>query len=114
VIRRAAHIMAWFLVIAITALSFVPFWLRPETGVPHNFEHFAIFLVTGVAFGFAYERRPVLVMAGLVIFCATIEVGQLFIPDRHARLADFLVDALAACVGVVIVFLTVRVRPQNT
>jgi VanZ family protein len=107
-------LMAWLLVIAITAVSFVPFWLRPETGAPHNFEHFAIFLVTGIAFGFAYEHRPVAVAAGLVIFCGAIEGGQLFTPDRHARLADFLVDAVAACVGVVIVVLAARARPQNT
>jgi VanZ family protein len=107
-------LLAWLLVIAVTALSLVPFWLRPETGAPHNFEHFAIFLVTGIAFGFAYEYRPVLVMAGLVIFCGAVEGGQLLTPDRHARLADFLVDAVAACVGVLIALLAARARPQNT
>ena len=40
------------------------------------------------------SRRPIAVgLTGL------IEILQFWAPGRHARLEDFLVDALAACVG---------------
>ena len=80
-------------------LSLVPPWLRPETDVPHDLEHFSIFFVTGAAFGVGYSRRPKLVAAVLVIFAAAVELAQIVDPGRHARVSDFIVDALAACVG---------------
>jgi len=38
----------------------------------------------------------------LVIFAGAVELAQTGVPGRHARLSDFIVDALAACVGVAI------------
>jgi len=32
-----------------------------------------------------------------------LELLQLWMPGRHARLADFVVDALAACVGLALI-----------
>jgi VanZ family protein len=99
---NAFRIASWLLAVAIVVLSLVPASLRPETDVPHDFEHFAIFVATGIAFGIGYGRRPGLVTLWLVIFAGAIELAQFAIPDRHARLSDFIVDALAACVGLVI------------
>lgn len=96
------RIAAWLLTVAIIVLSLVPAWLRPGTDVPHNFEHFSIFFATGVAFGVGYSRKPYLVMAMLVVFAGAIELAQIVVPSRHARLSDFIVDALAACVGAAI------------
>ena len=84
----------------IAVLSLVPPQLRPETGASHNLEHFAIFFATGVAFGFGYSRRPVIVAIALVIFAGAIEIAQSFVPGRHARWSDFIVDAAALGVGV--------------
>ena len=94
-----ARIAAWFLTVAIIVLSVVPPRLRPETDVPHSLEHFSIFLATGVAFGVGYSRSPNLVTVMLVIFAGAIEIAQIVVPSRHARLSDFIVDALAACIG---------------
>lgn len=96
----SARITAWFLACVITVLSLVPPWLRPETGAPHDVEHFAIFLATGLAFGFGYSRKPIVVVAALFLFAGMIELAQLFVPGRHARLSDFIVDAFALCAGV--------------
>jgi VanZ family protein len=96
---NAFRIASWLLAGAIVVLSIVPPSLRPETDVPHNLEHFAIFLATGIAFGIGYGRRPGLVILRLVIFAGVIELAQFAVPGRHARLSDFIVDALAACVG---------------
>ena len=91
---------AWFLAFLVTALSLVPPGFRPESGTPHHFEHFAIFCATGAAFGLGYSSNPRRLAAALVLFAGAIESAQIFVPGRHARLTDFIVDALAACVGV--------------
>jgi VanZ family protein len=94
-----ARIAAWLLAMAIIVLSLVPSWLRPGTDMPHNFEHLSIFFSTGVAFGVGYSHRPYLIIVMLVVFAGAVELAQIPIPSRHARLSDFLIDALAACVG---------------
>jgi VanZ family protein len=101
---KAARFTGWFLASVITLLSLVPPVLRPETGVPHEVEHFTIFFATGLAFGFGYPRRPLAVAILLIVFAGIIELAQLFVPGRHARLTDFVVDALALCGGAAISF----------
>jgi VanZ family protein len=96
---KAARIMAWLLAVAILFLSLVPPWMRPETGVPHDFEHFGIFAATGFVFGLSYARRHGVVL-GLVIFTGAIQTVKLYVPGRHARLSDFLVDVLALLLGI--------------
>jgi VanZ family protein len=90
----------WLLVIIITALSLSPPGFRPETRTPHHFEHFAVFCATGIALGVGYNTNRGFLAAGLVLFAGAIEFAQIFAPGRHARLSDFIVDALALCVGV--------------
>jgi VanZ family protein len=90
----------WLLVILIMALSLSPPDFRPETGTPHHFEHFAVFCAAGITLGVGYKNSRGLLAAGLVLFAGAIEFAQIFAPGRHARLSDFIVDALAVCVGV--------------
>jgi len=109
--QRAARIAAWSLATAIIVLSVVPPGLRPETGAPHDLEHFVIYLATGLAFGLGYDRKRDLLAILLVIFSGSVQIIKLFIPGRHARLSDFIVDALAMCCGVMTVSLVSRIRP---
>ena len=113
VLVKAVRCAAWILLIAIAVLSLVPPTLRPETGTPHIFEHAAIFAATGAAFGFGYSGRAPLTMMGLVIFAAAVEAAQLLVPGRHARLSDFVVDALACCAGVAAAVQVVRRWPNR-
>jgi VanZ family protein len=96
---KAAQIVAWSLAAAIVVLSLVPPALRPETSAPHSLEHFTIYVATGLAFGLGYKCRHDLLAILLVIFCGAIEIAQLFVPGRHARLSDFIIDAVAAYIG---------------
>ena len=102
--RRLFRIVAWLLLVAIVVLSVVPAENRPVTPAPHNFEHAAIFLAAGLAFGLGYSRYLVQIL-GLIAFSAAIELIQLLIPGRHARFSDFLVDALSVSIGVGLAFL---------
>lgn len=98
---KTARISAWALAGAIVILSLVPPHLRPKTAAQHGLEHFTIFAATGFAFGLGYKRRHDLVPILLVMFSGAIEIAQLFVPGRHARLGDFIIDTIAACIGLV-------------
>jgi VanZ family protein len=109
-IWRPARIVAWTLATAIAALSVIPPSLRPETGVPHDIEPFLIYAATGLAFGLGYDRKRGSIVILLLIFTSAVEIAQLFVPGRHARLSDFMVDAFAILAGFMIVPLASRIR----
>jgi VanZ family protein len=90
---------AWLLAFAIIVLSLVPAPARPVTPAGHGLEHFSIFVANGLAFGLGYSRRPLFVILAMPVFAALVETMQLFVPGRHARISDFVIDAMAACVG---------------
>jgi VanZ family protein len=93
------RIAAWCLAAAIIILSLVPADVRPETGAPSFLEHFVIYLATGSAFYLGYPRRPFLLGILLIAFAASVEIVQLWVPGRHARLSDFIIDAVALNCG---------------
>jgi VanZ family protein len=99
-IQRISRIAAWLLVLAIIVLSIVPAQDRPVTPLPHDFEHFGILVLTGMVFGIGYGRYLFPVTAGIA-FSGAIELVQLYIPDRHARLSDFAIDAFAISCGII-------------
>jgi VanZ family protein len=110
---KLARIAAWLLTAAIVILSLVPPSLRPETSAPHGVEHFTIYAATGFAFSLGYKHRHDLLAILLVIFAGSIELAQFFVPGRHARVSDFIIDAIAACMGLAIASL-VRCAPVRT
>ena len=109
-ILTAARIIAWSLATAIVVLSVVPPGLRPETAAPHHLEHFIIYSATGFAFGLGYDRKHSLLAPLLVVFSGLVEIVQLFVPGRHARLGDFVIDAAAISLGLFTVSLVNWIR----
>jgi VanZ family protein len=101
-LQKSLRLIAWSLLVLIVALSLTPPQYRPETGAPHNFEHLAIFAACGWAFGLGYRRRAHFVAALLVVFAGALELAQTFVPGRHARLTDFVVDAISISVSAVV------------
>ncbi len=87
---------------AILVLSLVLPSLRPVTGAPDTVEHLAIFALCGFCFSLGYRISGILKGVALVVFAGGIEMLQLMVPGRHARVVDFAVDALASCAGVLI------------
>jgi VanZ family protein len=111
--RRIFRVAAWFLLLAIVVLSVVPPDNRHVTPAPHDVEHLVIFFLTGLAFGLGYATRPFLQIIGLAAFSAGIELVQLYIPGRHARLSDFLVNAVSVALGVSLAALTTGRRSRH-
>ena len=103
-IRLVAKVAGWLLLAVIVFLTLSPASYRPVTKVGHNLEHFLIHLLLGITFGIGYARQWWLVALGLVGLTAAVEFAQLFVPGRHARLKDLVVDAVAVCLGVAIVW----------
>jgi len=99
---QAARVAGWMLAFLIIVLSVVPARLRPETGLPSHVEHFGIFVLVGIMFAYGYGRRLLWVALALVGYAGLVEFLQLFAPGRHARLSDLVVDAVSACIGVVL------------
>jgi VanZ family protein len=104
--------LAWALLISIVVITVVPPSLRVVTGAPHNVEHAMGFSHHGGAFGLGYQLRLSAMFAAAVVFCACLELVQLAVPGRHARVSDFVIDAAAACLGLAIAR-TIRRRSEG-
>ena len=83
----------------IVALSVVPPGWRPVTGVPHALEHVVIFGLAGACLALSFARSWLVLGIVATMFTALVEVAQLWIPGRHARMSDFVVDTAGAWLG---------------
>jgi VanZ family protein len=86
----------------------------PSNGNPAQVRTRRYFFLAGVAFSVGYARRELILCIAAILFSAVLEISQLMIPGRHARLSDFLVDAFGACIGIVAVSLLRSMRVQPT
>lgn len=94
---------SWCIIVILAVLSIVPASERPVTGLPHALEHLLAFGLAGLTFALAYSGRLRAFLAGAVAFALALELSQIPLPTRHARLEDFVVDAAAACLGILLV-----------
>jgi VanZ family protein len=98
----ALRICAWLLAAAVTFATLGPPSYRPHSPLGQDGEHALAFILIGLAFGLAYTEHRLRVAVIAVIMIGAIEILQFWAPGRHARLEDFVVDALTACVGLAI------------
>ena len=112
------RMIAWALAAAVTFATLGPARLRPHADLGQNGEHALAFVLVGLAFGLAYRRNRRLTMLVAIVMTGAIEILQFWAPGRHARLSDFIVDALAACAGLTIAaaldWFVSRSRPQTS
>jgi VanZ like family len=101
--------VAWIGILAIIILSVVPAADRPVTGAGQSLEHLTAFAIVGGAFAIGYRLSLMQLMLLAVLFCAGIELLQIPLPTRHARVSDFLVDAAGACLAILCVFVARQV-----
>jgi len=81
--------------------------------------HALVFLCLGALLALATlswpdrnPRRDRWMLAGIVFLCLGLELAQVAVPDRHAAITDFLIDALAASAGFLATGRLLRRRPQ--
>jgi hypothetical protein len=111
------RVAAWIGILAILILSVVPAADRPVTGAGQSLEHLGAFAMFGGAFAVGYRLSLMRLILLAVLFCAAIEMLQIPLPSRHARVSDFLVDAAGACLAALCVFAVrkaLRTTARNT
>ncbi|MEA2887447.1 MAG: hypothetical protein QOD11_1807 [Bradyrhizobium sp.] len=96
------RIISWLLTAAVTFATLGPPRYRPHSMLGQDGEHALAFVLVGLAFGLAYPQRRLLTTGIAVVLIGVLELLQLWMPGRHARWEDFIVDALAACVGIAV------------
>jgi VanZ family protein len=97
---KLAQIAVLTAVLAIVALTVVPAEERVVTGLGQSAEHFLCFAIVGLAVPFSFPASIKRLLSAAALFALTIELLQIPLPTRHARLSDFLIDALAGCIGI--------------
>src|SRR5258708_165961 len=96
--------LAWFGIFAVVILSIVPATERPVTGAGQRFEHFAAFALVAGAFSIGYRLSLIPLLISTFLFCGGIELLQVPLPTRHARLSDFVIDVFGSCFAIGLVF----------
>jgi hypothetical protein len=76
--------------------------LRPVTTFGVGWEHGVAFGLLGGCWGFAFPRRAIQVTLVLVLAAIILEVGQNFVPGRHARVIDAATKIAGGCAGIVL------------
>ena len=99
-------------VVAIGVLSLTPPRLRPMTGAPHVDEHLIIFIIAAflICVGCRSWRRVLAIGALLIGYSAALELAQLLVPGRHARLSDFITNIAGTALGAAIAYAVARLR----
>lgn len=96
------RLFAWALAAAVAFATLGPPGYRPHSNLGQDGEHALAFVLLGLAFGVAYTGNRWLTAVLAVGLTGVLELLQLWMPGRHARLEDFVVDALAACIGLAV------------
>ena len=98
-IRLILKAAAWVLIAAVTFATLGPPRYRPMTALGQDGEHALAFVLVGLAVGLAWPRHPWRTAVIAVVLTGVVELLQFLAPGRHARLEDFIVDAVTLCVG---------------
>jgi len=93
---------SWLVIVGLVIVTIVPANERPSTGLQHDLEHFSAFGLAGLLFGLAYAGHLRALLLSAIVFTLALELSQIPLATRHARLEDFIVDAAGACLGVVV------------
>jgi hypothetical protein len=93
-------------VVMILFLSFVPADERPVTGLGQAVEHLTAFgLVAGMFAIGGYRLGLIRLLVIAFLFCGCIELLQVPLPTRHARVSDFAVNLLGSYGAIAFVML---------
>ena len=100
----AMRFIAWACVIGLAVASWTPGPDMVRTGFNTQLEHMAGYLIAAITVLVAYPRKNPWSIAGLLsAYAGVLELGQMYVPGRHAEL----LDGLASSGGVVCACVTV-------
>jgi VanZ family protein len=100
----AMRIIAWVGVIGLAVASWTPGQEMIRTGFNTRLERTTAYLMAGIAVLAAYPQKPLWLIAVLLGgYAGVLELGQMYVPGRHAVLLDWLASSggvVCACVMV--------------
>ena len=98
----AARVAGWAALAVIAVLSVVPGHLRPHVLGSNKLEHFCAYLLATLLLlvGHSGRRALLYIAMSLPIYAGALEIAQLWIPGRGARLADFASSSFGAWVAI--------------
>jgi VanZ family protein len=105
--------LAYVGAVTILILSVLPAYERPVTGASHAVEHLTAFGMVAGMFAVGYYRLGLvrLLLIGL-LFCGGIELLQIPLPTRHARVSDLAVDLLGSYIAISLVMGAAKVAKR--
>jgi VanZ family protein len=104
-LQKLLKAASWVIILGLVIATVVPADERPITGLQHHFEHFLAFALAGLTSGFAYTQSLRVNLLSASLFALALELSQIPLATRHARIGDFIVDAAASCLGIAIAHL---------
>jgi VanZ family protein len=113
-LQKMLRAASWVIILGLVIVTVVPANERPVTGLQHDIEHFVAFGLAGLTFGLAYTQSVRVNLLSVFVFTLALELSQILLATRHARLRDFMVDAAAACLGIVIAHLRRKLVKDQT
>jgi VanZ family protein len=97
---RFWQVTGWLLFVGVAVLTVSPSNLRPITGFGHQIEHLTAFAGLSLAFGMGYSN-PKFLFFKLFALIFLLELLQVFVPGRHARLSDLFVNGVGMSIGLI-------------
>lgn len=97
---RALRLAAWLVLAFVIFATVSPIGLRPHDVLPVDLDRALAFTLMAVLFATAYPRHGLLVGFLIIAGAFAIEALQYLSPSRDPHLADAMVKAVGACVGV--------------
>jgi VanZ family protein len=111
-IAKILKVASWLIIVGLVIVTIVPADERPVSGLQHDLEHFLAFGLAGLVFGLAYSGHVRALLAGALLFTLALELLQIPLATRHARVEDFIVDAAGACPGIMITYAWRKLSPN--
>ena len=99
-----ARTLAWVGILAIVILSVVLAVDRPDTSTGQLLEHFTAFALVAGVFAIGYRLSLMRLLLLAFFFCGGIELLQVPLPTRHARVSDFVIDLVGSYFAIGFVF----------
>lgn len=98
---RIAKIAAWASIAFIVYATLSPLAMRPTLGqLGTDYERFSGYVVVSALILLAYPQHPIRVGLAVIGAAVILEIAQLAIPDRDARVSDALIKVAGALIGI--------------